>query len=209
MHNDSNWNRLESVINWANMTINYFALHIGLTRSENLYRIKRGDNGISRDLANRIVNTFPEIDRVWLLTGVGHMLLSDGNHGEQIPYYADELETVLADIGAKTPSYYVYMPAVNCCDIAVRNSSRAMCEASWAAMDVFLKKVEPSQIIPGGEYAVVTQNCITLRKVRYGSDENSLRLVARNKDEYDDITIRRDEIIDAWRVVAKFVIVND
>lgn len=37
------------------MTVNYFARYIGLTRGENLYRIKRGDNGISRDLADRIV----------------------------------------------------------------------------------------------------------------------------------------------------------
>ncbi len=56
------------------MTVNYFARYIGLTRGENLYRIKRGDNGISRDLADRIVSVFPEIDRVWLLTGVGRML---------------------------------------------------------------------------------------------------------------------------------------
>lgn len=191
------------------MTVNYFAHHIGLSRSENLYRIKRGDNGISRDLANRIVGAFPEIDRVWLLTGVGHMLLSERDHGEQIPYYADDLETVLADIDTRSPSHYVYMPAINCCDIAVRNSSRAMCEPTWAATDVFLKKVEPSQIIPGSEYALVTQNYITLRKVRYGKDEDSFRLVARNKEEYDEIAIRRDEIIAAWRVVAKFVIIND
>lgn len=52
---ESNWSRLESVIKWANMTVNYFARYIGLTRGENLYRIKRGDNGISRDLADRIV----------------------------------------------------------------------------------------------------------------------------------------------------------
>lgn len=208
-HNDSNWNRLECVIKWADMTVNYFARYIGLARAENLYRIKRGDNGISRDLADRIVGTFPEIDRVWLLTGVGRMLLSDDDRGEQIPYYADDLECVLSDIAAVSPSHYVYMPTVNGCDLAVRSSSRAMCEASWAAMDVFLKKIEPSQIIPGGEYALVTQNCVTLRKVRATADADTVRLVARNREEYDDMTIGRGEIIDAWRVVAKFVIIND
>lgn len=73
------------------MTVNYFARYIGLTRGENLYRITRGDNGISRDLADRIVSVFPEIDRVGLLTGVGRMLLSDNDRGEQIPYYDSEL----------------------------------------------------------------------------------------------------------------------
>lgn len=208
-NNDSNWNRLESVIKWANMTVNYFARYIGLSRAENLYRIKRGDNGISRDLADRIVGVFPEIDRVWLLTGVGRMLLSDDDRGEQIPYYDDDLESALADIASKEPSHYVYMPTINGCDLAIRCSSRAMCEPSWAAMDVFLKKIESSQIIPGGEYALVTQNCVTLRKVRAANDTESLRLTARNRDDYDDMTIRRSEIAAAWRVVAKLVIIND
>ena len=29
------------------MTVNYFALYIGLPRGENLYQIKKGNNGIS------------------------------------------------------------------------------------------------------------------------------------------------------------------
>ena len=117
---ESNWSRLESVIKWANMTVNYFARYIGLTRGENLYRIKRGDNGISRDLADRIVSVFPEIDRVWLLTGVGRMLLSDNDRGEQIPYYDSELETTLADIDRIEPADHIYMPMINGCDLAIR-----------------------------------------------------------------------------------------
>ena len=39
-----NWQRIDSVIRWANMTINYFALYIGLPRGENLYQIKKGNH---------------------------------------------------------------------------------------------------------------------------------------------------------------------
>lgn len=53
-----NWQRIDSVIRWANMTINYFALYIGLPRGENLYQIKKGNNGISRNLADKIVTKF-------------------------------------------------------------------------------------------------------------------------------------------------------
>ena len=42
-----NWQRIDSVIRWANMTINYFALYIGLPRGENLYQIKKGNNGMN------------------------------------------------------------------------------------------------------------------------------------------------------------------
>lgn len=47
----NNWQRIEAVIKWANMSTNYFARHIGLARGENLYQIKRGNNGISLDVA--------------------------------------------------------------------------------------------------------------------------------------------------------------
>ena len=65
----NNWQRIEAVIKWANMSTNYFARHIGLARGENLYQIKRGNNGISLDVADRIVSKFPQVDKLWLLTG--------------------------------------------------------------------------------------------------------------------------------------------
>ena len=65
----NNWQRIEAVIKWANMSTNYFARYIGLARGENLYQIKRGNNGISLDVADRIVSKFPQVDKLWLLTG--------------------------------------------------------------------------------------------------------------------------------------------
>jgi len=38
----ADWLRLEEVINYSGMSVNAFALHIGLLRSENLYQIKKG-----------------------------------------------------------------------------------------------------------------------------------------------------------------------
>ena len=64
----NNWQRIEAVIKWANMSTNYFARHIGLARGENLYQIKRGNNGISLDVADRIVAKFPQVDKLFLLT---------------------------------------------------------------------------------------------------------------------------------------------
>ena len=74
--NPDNWARIEAVINMAQMTTNAFARHIGLPRGENLYQIKRGNNGISFDVADRICCRVPEISKLWLLTGDGKMFLS-------------------------------------------------------------------------------------------------------------------------------------
>lgn len=58
------------------MSVNAFARHIGLPRGENLYQIKRGNNGLSIHVADMICEKFPEIDELWLLTGKNNMFLS-------------------------------------------------------------------------------------------------------------------------------------
>lgn len=70
------WPRIEMVIRWSGMSTNAFARHIGLPREENLYQIKKGNNGLSISVANMICEKFPEIDELWLLTGKKEMLHS-------------------------------------------------------------------------------------------------------------------------------------
>ena len=47
----------------------------------NLYQIKRGNNGVSLDVADRIVAKFPEVSKLWLLTGDGQMINGDAPAG--------------------------------------------------------------------------------------------------------------------------------
>ena len=75
------WQRTEMVIQQSKMTANAFARHIGLPRGENLYQIKKGNNGISLDVATRICQHYPKIDKLWLLTGDGQMLRDDAPAG--------------------------------------------------------------------------------------------------------------------------------
>ena len=62
----TDWQRIEMVIQQSKLTVNAFARHIGLPRGENLYQIKKGNNGISLDVAKRIVSKFPQVDRQML-----------------------------------------------------------------------------------------------------------------------------------------------
>ena len=76
----TNWQRIEMVIQQSKMTANAFARHIGLPRGENLYQIKKGNNGISLDVATRICQHYPEIDKLWLLTGDGRARRAVGEY---------------------------------------------------------------------------------------------------------------------------------
>lgn len=50
---------------------NYFARDIGIMRTEELYKIKRGNAQMTGELADRICTRYPQFNREWILTGQG------------------------------------------------------------------------------------------------------------------------------------------
>ena len=169
----NNWQRIEAVIKWANMSTNYFARHIGLARGENLYQIKRGNNGISLDVADRIVSKFPQA-----IAHVTHL----------------EAESSLV------------IPQAGECDLAMCYMGRAMGDALPPGAVVLLKAVDRDAIIPGGEYVIVSRKIVTLRIVRLADGEDKLRLVAGDRENYDDIILNVSDISSVYKVKGKLII---
>ncbi len=202
----NNWERIEAVIKWANMSTNYFARHIGLARGENLYQIKRGNNGISLDVAQRIVAKFPQIDKLWLLTGDGQMFGGEQLRGVQIPFYNVDVEQGIANIRHLESESDVVMPQVGDCDLAMVYSGRAMGRSIPAGTVVFLKNIERDEIIPGEEYVIISRKIVTLRIVRAADGEHRLRLVAGDSKNYDDIILNVSDIRNVYKVKGKLII---
>lgn len=76
------WERLRAVIEAKGMSINYFAKRIGLPDAEFVYCMKHHRECCGshmrytprlEHIADRVVATFPDISREWLLTGEGCM----------------------------------------------------------------------------------------------------------------------------------------
>ena len=170
------WKRLEEVIRWANKTPNAFARHIGLARGENLYQIKRGNNGISLKLAERIVQCFPEIDRLWLLTGEGEMLRATESRAVAIPFYEVDLVEGLPRLAELKPTCSLFVPPVGECDLAICYRDEAMAPAIPAGTILLLKKIDKEALIEGATYAIVTKNFVTLRNVHAGACPEELLL---------------------------------
>ena len=183
----NNWQRIEAVIKWANMSTNYFARYIGLARGENLYQIKRGNNGISLDVADRIVSKFPQVDKLWLLTGEGQMFSEERIRGAQIPYYNVDVEQGIAHL-------------------AMCYTGRAMGSIVPPGTVVLLKAVDRDAIIPGGEYVIVCRKIVTLRIVRAADEEGKVRLVAGDRENYDDIVLNVNDIVSVYKVKGKLII---
>lgn len=68
------WERLHAVIRRSGLTTTQFARTLGYARPEVLFQIKKGNNAISSNLAQRIIRQYPEIRRCWLLCGEGSMI---------------------------------------------------------------------------------------------------------------------------------------
>ena len=147
----NNWQRIEAVIKWANMSTNYFALYIGLARGENLYQIKRGNNGISLDVADRIVSKIPPGRQTLAADGgEGQMFSEERIRGAQIPYYNVDVEQGIAHLEHLDAESNLVVPPVGACDLAMCYTGRAMGNISAARNEVvLLKAVDRDAIIPG------------------------------------------------------------
>ena len=205
---NENWNRINAVIKWAGMTTNYFAHYIGLPCGENLYQIKRGNNGISRDVAERIVNKFPDISKAWLLTGDGNMFADESTLASQIPYYNLDVESALGGGPLVSPDFRMFVPQVGECDFAMVYNGRAMGRVTPLGTVVFLKKTDIDAIIPGDEYVVVASKFTTLRKIRKSKEPSSVMLVAGDRKSFDDMSLELGDIKALYRVVGKLTIKN-
>lgn len=202
----NNWQRVEAVIKWANMSTNYFARYIGLARGENLYQIKRGNNGISLDVAERIVSKFPQVDKLWLLTGEGQMFTDEKLRGAQIPFYNVDVEQAIAHAAHLDAESSLIVPQAGDCDLAMCYMGRAMGPSLPPGAVVLLEAVDRDAIIPGGEYVIVSRKIVTLRIVRLSDGEEKLRLVAGDKENYDDIILNVSDIKSVYKVKGKLII---
>ena len=203
----TNWQRLEQAVKWSGMSTNRFALSIGLRRSENLYQIKRGNFGISKELARLICQKYPMISRLWLLTGEGQMLEGKASADSvldtikaldgSVPFYnIDALQVLKEDADKLKPHNYLVIPALKDCDFAAQCSGNSMAPEMPAGATLIFKEVSLSTILPGEAYLVVTKDYTTIKYVRTVDGQmKKLQLVPKNTSDYDTITIESDNII--------------
>ena len=203
-NNMESWQRLEAVIKWADMSTNFFARHIGLSRPDIFYNIKSGKGVLSSNLARRIVDKFPEISIGWLLSGEGEMLGSPAKDF-RIPFYEGNVTgNMLMGQQDLAPSQYLYLPVLEDCDCAFRSYDDAIAADIMPGSIVFLKKNDINAIIPGGMYVIVSSNLVLLRRVRIvTNDDNSRELLLEGSNGiYDSLRVAIDQVKAVFRVVG-------
>lgn len=67
--------KIELILEYLKISPKVFSERLGYDRPQIIYDIQKGKTKrISEDLAFKISSVFPEIDRIWLLTGEGEMI---------------------------------------------------------------------------------------------------------------------------------------
>lgn len=190
------------------MTTNHFALHIGLSRAENLYQIKKGNNGISKRLAAMICEVFPEINYTWLLEGSGQMLFERLPESEPIPYYEVDVEANVAKRESIDPTCNTLLPNGVKADFAMVYRGAAMGHAVPPNTHLYLEEIPVEAIIPGGEYLITTASWAMVRVVRQEAELAARGVVrlAAVAEGYDDIFVEKRSIESAYKIKAKLII---
>jgi hypothetical protein len=67
--------RIKMVVDWKKLTPNAFAKKIGYAKGKTIYDFINGTRPLNFKVAAKIVETFPEISKSWILTGEGGMFI--------------------------------------------------------------------------------------------------------------------------------------
>ncbi len=197
-----NWQRIEQVIKWSGIaSVSAFAREIGLNRGENLYQIKRGNNGISRDLADSIAVKYPQISKAWLLTGEGEMLPGKtAKDRYDIPFFKADVTSLAEPLEQNEPAYYISFPMFRGANFAAFSFADAMEPEIPKGAIVLLQESEADNLTPGGIYYVKSLKFNGIRYVRNAGTEGKLRLVPKNTADYDEIVIDASDVKALFRV---------
>ena len=186
--------RLRIVLQYSGeRTYNALALRLGLKRSENLYRIRKGYNGISMDLALRIRNICPLLSLSWLLGGEGDPEIPDQTSADLLSLDRDFRPG--EDRRIPFPSWLCREAeaAVSCC-------SDALSPRLLPGDCMLLARTPAESVVFGRAYVVVVGEARLCRIIRKDESPERVRLVSLKPDKYDEIAVPRTEIDGLYRI---------
>lgn len=155
---------------------------------------------------DKIVNSFPEISKAWLLTGEGEMLKENAPASAQqlIRYWVDVDATAggVQQFDDMTTNNFISLaiPEFRDCTDAVNLYGDSMLPLYKSGQIIILKEWQESFIDFGCVYLVVTRNGNRMVKyLRKGSDQAHVLCVSENK-EFDPFEIEKADILRLYLV---------
>lgn len=182
----------------------------GITSSQ-ISHIKSGRNQPSSDLIEKLLLFFPDVNKVWLLTGNGSMLNEINEEKEnisdttiinniEVPYYDVDFSGGWQSENLFTthrPSFFITNPEFDKAEFACNLVGNSISRVIPNGAIIGLKEIKDWDIyFPGNEvYAVVMKNKLrTVKIIKKSSDKKHLILIPSPLDEHNKTGYEPEEV---------------
>jgi hypothetical protein len=214
---------MNQVLEHLGIKANQLAHNIGLNRAQAIYDVLNPNKnvGISKKMAERIVEKYPQINKTYLLMGEGEMLKNDTNIKYIAPYINEELSGV-PYVSASVAATFIenlYSMEYDLETYGVRaEDGEILTNGEYIVFDVIGESMTPT--IPGGakilcrkikeeqwEYAngvvvVIYGKTLTVKRILKNDlyNRNALTLKADNPI-HGEVTVQHSEIRAMWQAI--------
>lgn len=207
--------RIRQFISCIGLTVSEFEGKAGLSNGA----VSKMGDGTRRTTIDKISNSFPELSKVWLLTGEGEMLTTDApvveqrkqeseeNEGKLIPLLPLSAEGGSLDgfdnLGVSLPDCEVIYSPIKDADMAITVSGKSMEPDYPEGCRVVVKRINHALFIEWGrEYVLDTANGIVLKTLEPSDDPNFIRCTSLNPDQrrYAPFEIPKESVRGVYRV---------
>lgn len=210
--------RFDKYLRIKGLNDNQVTISLGL--SQGLIGKSRGEGrDLSSKSVNKILDSYPDLSRVWLLTGEGEMLTteaptiekpkqeSEENEGKLIPLLPLSAEGGSLDgfdnLGVSLPDCEVIYSPIKDADMAITVSGKSMEPDYPEGCRVVVKRINHALFIEWGrEYVLDTINGIVLKTLEPSDDPNFIRCTSLNPDQrrYAPFEIPKESVRGVYRV---------
>nr|DAQ34433.1 MAG TPA: putative transcriptional regulator [Caudoviricetes sp.] len=207
--------RIRQFISCIGLTVSEFEGKVGLSNGS----VSKMGDGTRRSTIDKISNSFPELSKIWLLTGEGEMLNtevptvekpkqeSEENEGKLIPLLPLSAEGGSLDgfdnLGVSLPDCEVIYSPIKDADMAITVSGKSMEPDYPEGCRVVVKRINHALFIEWGrEYVLDTVNGIVLKTLEPSDDPNFIRCTSLNPDQrrYAPFEIPKESVRGVYRV---------
>ena len=207
---------LSKLLSYSELNVKTLSEKIGLGRPQAIYDIQKGKTkNISQSMADKIISVFPDINRVWLLTGEGRMLKDGSAERQQQQNDTDIFTAPLLPISAQGGTLNDFVLSINIAecervvtpirgvDFVMTVTGDSMAPDYPNGSQVLIKKVDERVFIEWGRvYVLDTCNGSVIKEVRKGDDGDALMCHSLNPDpKYQPFAVRFSDIYGMYRVL--------
>ena len=201
--------RLLTLLKYYGLSVRRFEQLCGMSNGY----VKRIKSSLGADIENNILQTFPDVSRIWLLTGEGSMLVSDtdspSEHAGEAPSRpripvgasAGFLSGIATGVSIDDCELIPLIPGIPdyACTIIVHGDS--MTPKYESGDELALVPLRDRDSIQWGHtYVLDTEDGVLVKRL-YDHNADAVRCVSYNT-EYPDSYVDKSSINSIWRIVA-------